>query len=153
MKKYFNISLMFFALLLLIYIVSCSEDSPTENPEKQVEFSSYQISGCNNGGLSKVNANDSCFIYSFNDTLKVDFCIWGNCCPNSQRFVTDYKINSDTIFITVQDTAMNECDCNCNYTIHVEFSELLEDKYLFYFNYPGMYQDDSLKYKELVVKN
>ncbi len=153
MKKYINISLMYAALLLSIYIISCSENSPTENTEKQVEFSSHQISGCNNGGLLKANANDSCFIYNFNDTLKVDFCLWGNCCPDSQRFVADYKISSDTIFIAVQDTEIHGCSCKCNYTIHVEFSGLSENKYLFYLDYPGMYQNDSLKYREFVVKN
>ncbi len=153
MKKYFKISLVSLSFLLIIYIISCSENSPFENPEEQVEFSSQQISGCNNSGLSKVNDNDSCFVYSFNDTLKVDFCLWGNCCPDSERFVTNYKISSDTIFIAVQDTAINGCDCNCNYTIHVELSGLSENEYLFYFNYPGMYQNDSLKYREIVVRN
>jgi len=153
MKKYFNISLISFAFLLVLYILSCSENSPTENPEKQVEFSSYQISGCNNGGLLKVDASDSCFFYSFNDTLKIDFCLWGNCCPDSQRFKTDYKISSDTIFIAVQDTAISECFCNCGYIIHVEFSGLPEDKYLFYFNYPGVFHGDSLKYREFITRN
>jgi hypothetical protein len=152
--KLAGILILFTALLLGsgCGLLTEADDDHQDTEINEFEFNAYQISGCNSDGLSKASASDSCFDYSFDDTLKIDFCLWGNCCPDSQRFVTDYNIKSDTIFMTVQDTAMDGCWCNCNYTVHVEFSGLPGDNYLFYFNYPGMYFDDSLKYREPVMK-
>lgn len=148
-KKY-NI-LLLFTSLILIYI-SCSEDNPTESKQKEVLFSFEQISGCNSS-LGKMNSSDSSFNYLFGDTLKIDFGIWGNCCPDSQRFMSDYQIKSDTIFIAVEDTAVNGCYCNCNYTIHIELQGLTENEYLFFFDYPGKYDwMDSLSYREIIKK-
>lgn len=134
-------------ILLVIYTSSCSEDSLTKSSAQEIKFTSYQVAGCNHNYLEKRTNNDSCFSYSFMDTLKIDFCVFGNCCPDSNRFITNYEINSDTLFITVSDTAANLCHCICNYTIHMEFSGLREDKYLFYCNY-----DNFLKYEEQIRK-
>ena len=146
MKKYFKFTLFLFVILLTYLFTSCSEKSITETGDADVVFSSHQISGCNNSGLSKTTINDSCFAYSFNDTLKIDFCLPGNCCPDSQRFVSDYRINSDTIFVSVVDTAADLCYCICNYTIHAKLLGLTKDNYLFVCRY------DSLNYRERVSK-
>ncbi len=149
MKKYLIFIFATFSYLVLVLLFSCSEKNATET-ESEITFSSHQISGCNNSGLLKTTTTDSCFAYSFDDTLKVDFCLPGNCCPDSQRFVSDYKINSDTIFISVTDTAAQGCYCICNYTIHVELSGLTKDNYLFVCEYPTRY--DTLSYSESVSK-
>lgn len=147
MKTYVNFSLVLLLLFLAIFMFSCSEDIPTKSEEEQVEFSSYQISGCNQLALAKVAYDDSCFAYSFTDTLKIDFCVFGNCCPDHQRFDSNYEIKSDTIFVSVVDTAKNLCDCICNYTVHLELSDLSKNQYLFYCNY-----QNRIEYKEYVNK-
>jgi hypothetical protein len=136
--------------MTLIYF-SCSINDPAKSDDKEITFSAKQ-SGCNMI-LGKGNNNDSSFTYSFYDILKVDFGIWGNCCPDSNRFVTDCKLESDTIFVTVKDTAENGCYCNCPYTIHLELSGLTKEQYLFFMTYPAQYnRGDSLRYREIVKK-
>ena len=148
MKIFLKINISLFLLIFALHIFSCSDDSPTNTAEEKFEFVSYQIPGCNFVfSLEKVIPQDSCFSYSFHDTLKIAFCVVGNCCPDSGRFVTNYDINSDTLFVSVLDTAANLCDCICPYTIQIEISGLLNDRYLFYCNYEDM------AYSEIVTKD
>ncbi len=137
-------------LSLILFIFSC--ETITQSPSEKLTFSSHQISSCNgSNNLNKVLQYDSCFTYSFNnDKLKIDFCVYGNCCPDSQRFVTDYSIKSDTIFVEVADTAENLCRCICNYTIHIEFTGLPENKYLFFCNSP--LTNSEFNYREIIIK-
>ena len=138
-----NRTKIYFGLVLLFIIISCS----SEPIIRETEFTSYQVPGCfHNAGLQKSLASDSCFGYSFNDTLKIEFCVKGNCCPEMNRFTTSYKIKSDTIFVSVADTAAQLCYCICNYKIHIELSNFENNKYLFYCNY------DNFKYREFVQK-
>ena len=134
-------------LFLLIYTFSCSGEGTTESLGKEVQFVAYQVGNCNHNSLGKISANDSCFAYSFGETLKVDLCVSGNCCPDSNRFVTDYKISSDTLFVTVSDTAARLCRCMCNYTIHMEISGLQNNEYVFYCNH-----DNIIVYNEQIRK-
>jgi hypothetical protein len=150
MKKQLKLILLFSFSLVIFSFYSCSENNVTETENTQITFSSHQITGCNNSGLLKTTNEDSCFAYSFNDALKIDFCVVGNCCPDSQRFISDYNISSDTIFVSVADTAANLCYCICNYTIHVELLGLTKDKYLFVCDYPSDYAN--LNYLERVSK-
>lgn len=144
--KYF-----FFALSILFLLFTCSDEAVTEITEGEIIFSAKQVGGCNSArGLAKTSPFDSCFTYSFDETLKIDFCVFGNCCPDSQRFTTNYTLSADTIFVEVADTAAHLCRCICNYTIRVELSGLQKDSYLFYCNYP--IQDSTLKYREFVHK-
>jgi hypothetical protein len=130
MKKQLKLILLFSFSLVIFSFYSCSENNVTETENTQITF--------------------SCFAYSFNDALKIDFCVVGNCCPDSQRFISDYNISSDTIFVSVADTAANLCYCICNYTIHVELLGLTKDKYLFVCDYPSDYAN--LNYLERVSK-
>lgn len=152
MKKFNKFIFGFSLLSLVIVYYSCSVNSPTKSEEKEIRFSAKQISGCIK--LFKKGSNsDSSFTYSFTDTLKINFGIWGNCCPDSDRFVSNCKVKSDTIFIIVKDTAKNGCYCNCPYKIHLEMVGLTKDEYLFYMTYPGQYHEaDSLKYREIVKR-
>ncbi len=92
----------------------------------------YQLPGCRTEGLLKTNYADfdSCFNYTFNQNLIVEFCVIGNCCPNENRFVTKYNIYGDSIFIAVKDTAANLCRCICNYIIRGEFQNLRYNEYV-----------------------
>jgi hypothetical protein len=145
MKTFKLLLFSFTFFLITLYSFSCSNTTEPENKDKN--FISYQIPGCNhNSALGKVSAIDSCFSYSFNDTLKVNFCVTGNCCPDSDRFTTEYKIKSDTIFVYVTDKAENNCDCMCNYTIHLELYNLEQNRYIFQCNY------DNFNYNEIVTK-
>ena len=129
----------YFALLFSVFMLSCSNSDITK-PVNETEFSAQQIPGCNKPtSLAKINYLDSCFAYTFNDTLKVEFCVAGNCCPDSNRFVTDYSISNDTIFVAVSDTAKNLCHCTCSYIIHLELTNLYEKQYLFYCDYDSMF--------------
>ncbi len=154
MKAHANFKGFLLFLLVVSFVVSCSNSNPTKVQEKQLEFSAQQVPGCfSDSSLAKVLSNDSCFDYTFRDTLKIDFCVSGNCCPDSQRFVSDVKVKSDTIFVSVTDTARNLCYCKCKYKIHLEINGLSENQYLFYCDYPGRYDfQDSLRYREIVKK-
>jgi len=133
-------------------MLNCSDEKGiTEITEGEVIFSSHQVTGCNhNKELAKTSPLDSCFTYSFDEKLEIDFCVIGNCYPDSQRFSTNYFINSDTIFVSVEDTARNSANCICSYKIHLDFTGLQKDKYLFYCNYP--IQDAIFEYREYVYK-
>jgi hypothetical protein len=74
-------------------------------------------------------SSDSIFSYSFSQNLILDFSAIGNCCPDSNRFTVNYDIRSDTIVVTVIDTARNLCRCNCLYMIHIQLTDLLMDNY------------------------
>ncbi len=147
MKNFLKISSFMFTLFILFYLFSCSTDNSTNPEDETITFSAYQVGGCNSTPLAKIAENDSCFSYSFNDTLKVDFCVTANCCPDSQRFVTDYNIKSDTIFVEVVDTAARLCRCICNYTVHLDLVGLSNNQYFFNCNY-----DNRVVYNEIVNK-
>lgn len=136
-----------FGVSLLLFVFSCSKGDPTASLQSEINFTSHQIPGCNNNLLSKVSAVDSCFTYIFRDKLEINFCVPGNCCPDSNRFVTNIKLSSDTLFISVSDTAENLCRCICNYTIHAEISGLSNKDFTFYCNY-----DDQIIYNEQIKK-
>ncbi len=144
MKAFNFLSSLFIVFIIVLYILSCSEKKEPQKAEGN--FVSYQIPGCNKHTLSITADTDSCFSYNFDTTLKIDFCVTGNCCPDKNRFASSYKINSDTIFVTVKDIEENNCLCMCNYTIHLELKNLENDNYAFYCNY------NNLKYRELVKK-
>ena len=142
-----------FALFLSlsgVWIYSC--DTPTEN-DGTVTFSARQTSGCVRGvkGAKKTECI-SYFNYSFKDTLKVDFMVWGNCCPDSNRFVTTCEVSDGVISAEVTDTAKLGCYYNCNYIVHLDISGLKKDMYLFRLDYPGQVEGDTIKYREIVER-
>ncbi len=101
----------------------------TESQQWGGEFQLYQANGCQSGELSKAAVGDSCFAYQFDTDLILDFRVSANCCPDSNRFVLSTDMRSDTIAISVQDTAANLCLCTCNYIVHAEFYDMPEDMY------------------------
>lgn len=147
MEIIIKLNLALFAVISFIYFSSCSEDTPTKPGDGKINFTAYQIAGCNSHyPIEKATQGDTCFSYTFIDTLKVDFCVTGNCCPDSNRFVTSHNIIADTIFITVSDTAANLCQCDCNYIIHIEISGLPNNRYIFYCHYLDF------EYNEVVIR-
>jgi hypothetical protein len=122
---------LFFVIAMSVGIFfSCSDKS--SNPgNQQVKASLYQVGGCQSH-LAKVSEVDSCFSYQFGEKLVVDFCLTGNCCPDSNRFVLSHKISNDTIYIVAVDTAEHLCRCICKYVIHAEFENLPLSHYIFY---------------------
>ena len=119
MKNY--IRTFVFIISGILIFNSCGEETSPE-----IKTMLYQIPGCKGNSLSKsMNAQiDSCFHYSFTETLEIEFCVSGNCCPDENRFVTTSKILNDSITIAITDTAENLCRCICNYIIHGEFESL-----------------------------
>jgi hypothetical protein len=89
----------------------------------------YQVPGCASQ-LGKRVLSDSCFSYQFRDALLVDFCASANCCPDSNRFSITHRVSTDSIIVTIADTAAQLCRCNCPYVLHVEFHDLPKDSYL-----------------------
>ncbi len=137
--------------LLILLNINCTENTLKSNSsDKEIESKSFQIPGCIGSGLNKTTEEDSCFAYNFTDTLNMEFCVIGNCCPDSLRFVSDINIKSDTIYVSVTDTAENLCDCMCKYKIRLEINGLSEEKYLFYCDFPIYY--DTLEYREYVFR-
>lgn len=115
---------------LLCTFVGCFEHAVNPQPRPFAAVL-YQVPGCG-AGLSKATPNDSCFSYQFEKTLCVDFCLTGNCCPDSNRFALAYEIKNDTLAVTVADTAAVLCRCVCTYTIRFELDNLPLDRYVFY---------------------
>ncbi|MBK8945752.1 MAG: hypothetical protein IPM32_10865 [Ignavibacteriae bacterium] len=80
--------------------------------------------------------------------------VWGNCGPDSNRFETTYRISEDSIFISVQDTAIDMYYCNCDYIVNIILIGLPDDKYYVNCTFP----EDSvvvgriLQYKEIVIR-
>ncbi|MFB0515088.1 MAG: hypothetical protein ACETWG_00605 [Candidatus Neomarinimicrobiota bacterium] len=142
-----HLSLLIIPVTILLAVILC-EKSIEPEPLSE-EFLLYQVPGCQ-GNLQKSTFEDSCFNYQFEEDLILDFCVWGNCCPDSNRFVLFAEIRNDTLAITVLDTAGRGCWCLCNYTIHAEFSEPILDQY-----WVDIYADtdyDTLTYLELVQR-
>ena len=111
-------------------LVSCAEKSTNPGiPGGQGPL--YQVPGCASKPLARTRVGDSCFSYTFGKDLNVDFCLSGNCCPDSNRFALRYEVRHDTLLVVAADTAAPLCRCNCSYVIHGTFSDLPLDKYLF----------------------
>ena len=136
------------SLFSLLFLVACSgemgPDPVTENPGIII----HQKSGClaNAEQVQTVFA-DTCFDYSFDDTLKMDFCFTGNCCPDTNRFTGVVEVTGQTITIAVTDTAENLCHCVCPYQVHVEISGLSKSAYTV------ICSDGNLNYLENVTRN
>ena len=116
----------FILAMLGFILMSCSQSTNIENQQGVI----YQILGCQSE-LSKA-ATDSCFSYQFEQTLRLEFCLTGNCCPDSNRFRLSSNVRNDTIFIAAADTATQLCRCVCTYKIRAEFDDLPLDHYVFY---------------------
>jgi hypothetical protein len=123
MGNYLKLSVLTY---LALVSVSCVKSTEPGSPK----MVAYQVPGCT-GGLGKAAAGDSCFSYRFENVLYVDFCAWGNCCPDSNRFAIESEVQHDTIFITVADTAAPLCRCMCIYVLHVELNDLPFPSYMF----------------------
>jgi len=119
-----------FHLPIILFLGAFLACQPSTGPQKwDGEYQLYQANGCQSGELSKAAVGDSCFSYQFDADLIIDFRVSANCCPDSNRFVLSTDIRSDTIAISVQDTAANLCLCTCNYIVHAEFYDMPEDMY------------------------
>lgn len=113
---------------VLLLCVSCKERPTGPFAFPEASFSS-QYSKCL-GGLAKGSVLDSVFTYSFVDTLLIDFSVIANCCPDSNRFDVSSTVASDTIVISVADTARALCLCVCPYMIEARFANLVADHYV-----------------------
>ncbi len=114
-----------FTFIVAVIFINC-HDSALQ-PETAAKI--YQDGKCNGSALFKSAQGDSCFAYSFSNVLTIDFCVIGNCCPDSNRFTSTYSLTDDEITIKVKDTAPNLCKCLCRYIIHAEFYGLNSDSY------------------------
>ncbi len=118
-------------VLLAAGLTTCTDRSAGPN-SMNVKATLYQSGGWDSPGvLSEIEPSGSCFKYKFVDTLLVEFCLTGNCCPDSNRFSLTHEIRGDTIFVTSADTARNLYRCFCRYVIHAEFENLELNRYRF----------------------
>ncbi len=115
--------------LLLLCDISCNENSASGPANSGPSFT-FQSSHCLGTALAKTDILDSSFVYTFSDTLTVDFAVKGNCCPDSARFDVAHSLEGDTLFIAVTDTGYNICRCICTYFIHTELTGLPNDHYV-----------------------
>ena len=111
---------------ILLYCSSCKEKSTAPETTADIVFSGYSTT-CLSHGISKVSVDS--LVYSFTDSLVIDYLIEANCCPNSNRFILGYGINLDTLTIQIADTGRSECNCVCSYNTHFVFSNLSDDHY------------------------
>ena len=112
----------------MLFLLSCHED--TTNPQNSEIVFSAKSSSCASHGLAKGSALDSLFTYSFTNDLLIDFSVWSNCCPDSNRFTFLQFSSADTLHIVVTDTARHLCHCICPYVTHAEFQNLSADHYI-----------------------
>ncbi len=113
---------------IFIGAFSCKEKTTNPPAQPPITFS-YESSSCLRG-LPKKSLADSTFVYSFGDTLVLDFSVRANCCPDSNRFRVSWLLSGDTIVVAVADTAENLCRCWCPYMIHTEVAHLPNDHYV-----------------------
>lgn len=112
--------------ILLLFL--CNEKS--FDWKSDISFS-YRSSKCITDANDENVFADSSFVYSFTDSLVIDFLVRANCCPDSNRFLTTFdKSIVDTLFISVTDTAQNLCYCTCRYMIHAVFQNLPGNHYV-----------------------
>lgn len=135
------------SLILCLISFDCSDE--LQKPVvKEAQALIYQLPGCQSTLLrSTSGSSDSCFSYTFDDSLVVTLCVRANCCPDSARFSFSKQILSDVVKIEVVDTAANLCRCMCLYKIHAMFRDLSSEKYQFHCFYNG-----KLAYNETVYK-
>ena len=113
-------------MALSCVFIACEEKS--SNPDT-TSFS-FTSSKCVSQGLLKETTLDSLFTYTFNQDLVIDFTVWSNCCPDSNRFSVSHVIRTDTVIITVTDTVPDMCHCVCPYLIHAQVTNLPLNQYV-----------------------
>lgn len=119
-------------LILSALLLATCTDKSSDPGSLEPGASLRQIKGCFSlPSLAGFAYTDSCFSCQFGDTLSIEFCLSGNCCPDSNRFALAYQVRSDTILVAAADTAEHLCRCICNYHIRAEFTNLRLNHYLF----------------------
>ena len=142
-----------FLLIAVLFILFGCEKASTplnHNQESTIITSHFcQIPGCqgHSNNLAKSLSNSNCFLYFWDDTLKLEFCVLANCCPDTNRFDFNSVIEGNIISVTVIDTAAHLCYCICNYRLHLDFTGLSKEEYIFKCSYY-----DSLVYSEKIAK-
>lgn len=118
-------------LILLIAFLSTAAffSCKDEITYSEVRANIFQNGKCHGSALSKSSLADSCFSYTFSSTLTIDFCVIGNCCPDSNRFTSGFSVSESEIVIRIKDIAPNLCKCICKYMIHAEIKELKNNQY------------------------
>jgi len=134
---------LFYLLIISLMFISCSE-STSPNNDSNIVFK--QTPGCNNYNLLKA-VNDSCFSYTFSNSLNIYLCLPANCCPDSNRFDYSYSLDNNSINLIALDTATNLCRCVCNYLVEIRINGLSENNYTF-----NCTLGDSLYYYEQLIK-
>lgn len=142
-RIHFQYCLIALSIIIILIGYSCN-DSPLTS---QTPLLLKQITGCQKYNLNKSASLDSCFSYTFKTELNIEFCVSGNCCPDSNRYLLSSKILGDTIEIAVRDTAANLCRCICNYLIQARFQDLNSNHYFI-----KCIQEESINTKVLYFK-
>jgi hypothetical protein len=124
-----NITITMTLGFIVFLCLSCNEKSTSPDSQSAISFSSH-YGKCSSQGLTKSSSLDSIFTYSFLDSLVIDFSVNANCCPDSNRFVVTQSAGTDTLVISVADTAGNLCYCICTYMVHTSFENLPNDHYV-----------------------
>lgn len=123
--KYINKLVLLIAVMSLIAFFNCKD----EITFSEVRANIFQDGKCRGSALSKTSVADSCFNYIFSNKLSLDFCVIGNCCPDSNRFTSSYSVTDSEIVIRIKDIEPNLCKCICKYMMHAEIVKLRNDWY------------------------
>ena len=126
-------SLVLAALLVLGSTVSAADsESQQPPPEHLLTYDSGHCSRTNADG-ERVGPScpaESVLQWRFEDDLELQFTVWGNCCPESLRFVVSSELHGDTLAIAVVDTAAHLCRCTCRYGVSCTLTGLAGDAYV-----------------------
>lgn len=143
MSKFISLTL----LMLVTLLFYCTNEPDYIEPLVSIS----QKPGCGGFSLNK-SSIDTCFNYKFGKELEINFCVVGNCCPDSNRFKFSHRIYADTINISLADTAQNLCRCICNYLIESKIQSLPLNKYIVKVE-QNFESEKKLLYTKIVYRN
>jgi hypothetical protein len=124
-------------LVILTGVLGTAQDTPTAEEEPRALFA-YSSGKCiKERGVEPptderepFRAPESVLTWRFEDVLELEFQVWGNCCPDSERFVVTGDLQGDTLAITVVDTAASLCRCVCPYTVTTTCDDTTRHRYV-----------------------
>jgi hypothetical protein len=73
---------------------------------------------------------DGTLRWAFDGTLRLEFRVRANCCPNSDRFRVAVSCRAETLMVAVADTAPGLCLCDCPYVLTVQCPTLAASSYI-----------------------
>ena len=152
-------SLIAIVIAVLFSIVFCQNEDELDKDAK-ISFVKTELGGCNSKTKSSTQSsdntvhNDSVNISNKNDSTNVFVGVNYVCCA---PFLTDCKINNDTIIMSINDTCISHdmscyCHCDCFYTFNFLFFKEGRNNYNYKIVLNSPLENESKTIKEGIMK-